>query len=145
MGDCYRAILAIPKKRLKDIQNLPSYKEVTEKSLVLEDNGVIYIEDEHALDGRFHTLEADLIALKISFDRVSSGYLEMQPEERRYRPATDKTNAIDTTITLDNNYDPYIKIKDLKKILHLPPADFKKQVKRLINSTYPDLPEISGK
>lgn len=76
---------------------MASYKEDVVGCSTTEDDGVVFIESEYVSGGRFPRLEAELVALKIPFDRISSGYFEIQPEERRYRPAADGTGEIDVT------------------------------------------------
>jgi len=81
------------------------------------DGNTVTLEDEQAVNGTFEKIEDALIEMGIPFDRHSTGYCDILPETREYRPATAEHEKIDNIVVFTNNGDLFVRIYNLRDIL----------------------------
>jgi len=67
---------------------------------MLENLGLVQLENSEAIDGEFENLERFLVAIEVPFDRYTSQDVNVPEGKRVYRPATDKQEKIDAYIRL---------------------------------------------
>jgi len=76
-------------------------------------DGIFILEDSRARWGQFEDLEKCLVEKGIPFDRESSGFYEIFPERRIFRPGTNGERSLDKTYLLVDG-DPVVSVASIK-------------------------------
>lgn len=100
------------------------------------DDGIFCVEDSRARWGQFEDLEKCLVEKGIPFDRESSGYYDVIPERRIFRPGDNGSPPMDMTYLLVDG-DPVVSVATIKEQFA------KGTLHGFLESEYPEYRELS--
>jgi hypothetical protein len=137
------ASISIPKKYLTP-EILKIIRDCVSNEDDEPDKKTVQFWSDTASNGQFEDLEAELIELKVPFDRYSGQDFDLDPETRYCRPATDGEPEIDVTVLQHREYGEFIPVGEIKRLACQYPEDFKAKVQELLDEWAPSLPPLSN-
>lgn len=140
--DCYPGSLRIPVSYYEgEIKAALDDYDVASSVSVFR--GCAVVEGEMLINGEFRKLEEWLVDHEVPFDRYSSGYFEIMPCVRRYRPAQSDCGAIDARgPTLDGI--GLVPADEIHKCLTLSPEEAFRKLHALADEYCPLLPSLES-